>query len=58
MNQPINHPDEFLRGQKDCADGVPHKPNMGRDYDRGFMIEYEREQVISELSRRGYRGRA
>jgi hypothetical protein len=47
--------DDFLQGQKDCQAGIPHKPNMGSYYDRGYMVEYEREQVISELSRQRVR---
>ena len=47
--------DDFLQGQKDCQAGIRHKPNMGSAYDRGYMAEYEREQVLSELSRRRVR---
>lgn len=50
MNTPIQRADDFIQGQKDCQDGVPHKRNMSRDYDRGYMVEYEREQAMTELS--------
>lgn len=46
--------DEFLRGQRDCKDGVPHKPGQSDSYDRGYSTEYEREQIMSELSRNGH----
>lgn len=43
---------EFLRGQKDCQDGTPHKPNQSEAYDRGYSCQYESEQLASELSLR------
>lgn len=46
--------DDFLQGQRDCQAGIPHAPNRSTDYDRGYQCEYEREQVMSELSRREY----
>lgn len=48
----IQNPDDFLQGQRDCQAGIPHKPNMSTDYDRGYLVEYEREQVMTELSLR------
>ena len=42
---------EFLRGQRDCKDGVPHKPNQPEGYDRGYAAEYEKEQVQAELTK-------
>ena len=47
--------DDFLQGQKDCQAGIKHRAHMGSAYDRGYMAEYEREQVLSELSRRRFR---
>ena len=47
--------DDFLQGQKDCQAGIKHRSNMGSAYNRGYNDEYEREQVISELSRRRVR---
>ena len=43
--------DEFLRGQRDCKDGVPHKPNQSESYDRGYAAQYESEQIQSELTK-------
>lgn len=53
MNQPVSNAIEFVRGQQDCKEGVPHKPNQPSDYDRGYSTEYAREQVASELNRKG-----
>ena len=52
MSQPekVLSADDFLRGQRDCRDGVPHKPNQSRDYARGYGAQYEMEQVTTELS--------
>ena len=52
MNKPIKSADDFLQGQRDCQDGVPHKQGMSSDYDRGYACEYESEQVMSELGLR------
>ncbi len=48
---------EFLRGQRDCSNGAPHRSGQHEDYDRGYSAQYELEQVIesrtsSEGSRR------
>jgi len=42
---------DFLAGQVDCRDGVPHKPGMSEAYDRGYSAQYELEQVQSENSK-------
>jgi hypothetical protein len=47
----VDSASDFLQGQKDCQSGTEHKPNMSRDYDRGYRAEYQKEQVMSELSR-------
>ena len=39
----------FLRGEKDCLDGVAHKDGKGRDYDRGYAARYEMEQLLGEI---------
>jgi len=44
--------DEFLRGQRDCMNGLPHKSDQGEDYDRGYAAQYEHEQVQTEISLR------
>lgn len=41
---------EFLRGQKDCRDGVGHKDGQHPDYDRGYRAEYEIEQLTGVKS--------
>jgi len=40
--------DDFLRGQKDCKDGKPHKSGQGEDYDRGYSAQYELEASLSQ----------
>ena len=52
MNEAIDIiADDFLRGQRDCKDGIPHKSGQSESYDRGYATEYEKEQVETELSR-------
>lgn len=41
---------EFLRGQKDCRDGVEHKDGQHPDYDRGYRAEYEFGEVMAVLT--------
>lgn len=43
--------DDFLRGQRDCKGGMPHKAGQSESYDRGYGAEYEKEQVQTELTR-------
>ena len=43
--------DDFLQGQKDCADGIPHEPGMSADYDRGYADEYEMSAKIDERTK-------
>lgn len=45
MNQKI---EDFLRGERDCDAGHPHKPNESMDYDRGYRVQYELEQLATE----------
>lgn len=52
MKQPIENADDFLQGQRDCQAGVKHEAGRSRDYNRGYAAEYEREQVMTELSQR------
>jgi hypothetical protein len=35
---------DFIRGQKDCADGLPHKPGQSEDYDRGYEAQLKTEE--------------
>ena len=48
MKQKINV-DDFLQGSRDCQQGLPHK-HKSESYDRGYACEYEREQVMTEVS--------
>ena len=46
--------DDFLQGQRDCRDGIPHK--SGSDaYNRGYAAEYASEQQVTELGIRNER---
>ena len=38
---------DFVDGQQDCRDGIPHQADRGKDYDRGYAYEYEAEQVFT-----------
>ena len=44
---------DFIDGQRDCRNGVPHKEGRGEDYDRGYKFEEFlqecRERKITEL---------
>lgn len=37
---------EFMRGQKDCKDGFPHREGQSESYDRGYRAQYQLEQVL------------
>lgn len=39
---------DFVRGQKDCRNGVPHQSGKSESYDRGYSFEYEFEQIFSQ----------
>lgn len=41
---------EYVRGQADCRDGMPHKANQSASYDAGFNTEYQLEQIEGERS--------
>lgn len=45
--------DEFLRGQRDCQNGVKHLAGQSDSYDRGYAAQYQHEQNMSALSRKG-----
>ena len=38
---------DFIKGQEDCKNGVPHKP-ISEDYTRGYSAQYELEQMNNE----------
>jgi hypothetical protein len=44
----MNNIDEFLRGQRDCKDGIEHKSGGSEFYDRGYSYQYFIEQQQSE----------
>lgn len=53
----MNAPDtafieDFLRGQRDCSQGVQHQAGQSQAYDRGYAAEYEQEQQLAWLSER------
>ena len=41
----IQDTDEFLQGQKDCRDGIPHEQGSSEDYTRGYAAQFEIEQI-------------
>lgn len=41
---------EFVQGQADCRDGIPHKDGKGDSYDAGYSAEYQLEQIRSGRS--------
>jgi hypothetical protein len=43
--------DDFLQGQRDCHDGIPHKPDQSDAYNRGYAAEYEMSQIKNELTK-------
>jgi len=43
--------DEFLKGQKDCKNGVTHEVGRHPDYDRGYNAQYQHEQNMEYLTR-------
>jgi hypothetical protein len=47
----MNNTDEFLRGQRDCAEGLPHKEGQPEFYDRGYQFQYFIEQQKTEKAR-------
>jgi hypothetical protein len=40
----------FMRGERDCKEGVPHKEGQSYEYDEGYAFEYMREQVETARS--------
>lgn len=46
---------DFIRGQWDCSNGVPHQSGKSESYNRGYAAEYQKEQnetAISEMMER------
>lgn len=48
-NQHYNISD-FVRGQKDCKEGEPHKPGQSESYDAGYSSQYELDQINDHRS--------
>lgn len=42
---------DFVRGQTDCREGVPHKDGNGESYDAGYAAQYGLEQIQSNGAR-------
>ena len=53
MNQsnPKQFMDDFFEGQKACQRGEDCTPSRSDAFKRGYMAQYEREQVMTELAR-------
>jgi len=43
---------EFIKGQRDCRDGIAHKDGRGESYDRGYSAQYELEQINGAMNGR------
>jgi hypothetical protein len=41
---------DFLRGQSDCKQGLPHDPSQSEAYTRGYSAQYSLEQVLTARS--------
>lgn len=39
---------DFIRGQTDCREGVPHKDGNGEGYDAGYAAQFQLEQIQSQ----------
>jgi len=44
--------DEFLRGQRDCKEGLEHKAGEPEYYDRGYSYQYFIEQQQTQKTLR------
>ena len=50
MTSPKQAIEDFLQGQKDCSQGIPHKDGKGENYTRGYKYQLWCEaRGISEL---------
>lgn len=47
--------DDFLQGQRDCKNGVPHEAGKSKDYDAGYGAQYSAEQMLTEMGLRNER---
>ena len=44
--------DDYLRGMRDCQEGIEHQSGQTKDYDRGYGYQYIQEQNLAVLSER------
>ena len=42
---------DFLKGQEDCFNGIPHESGKPESYDRGYSYQYQIEQNQEYLTR-------
>lgn len=40
-------PSDFLAGQRDCRDGVPHQVGRSESYNRGYSEEYAHQENVT-----------
>lgn len=45
MKSPQQQIGDFLQGQEDCKNGVPHQEGRGEDYNRGYEYEQWRKEL-------------
>lgn len=43
--------DEFLKGQRDCKEGIPSPQDASEEYLRGYSTQYQHEQNMEYLTR-------
>lgn len=41
-------PFDFIRGQADCREGIPHKAGQSESYDAGYSAEYQLTEIKSQ----------
>ena len=42
---------EFVRGQTDCREGLPHKSGQSESYDAGYSCEYQLTEINTANSK-------
>lgn len=47
--KPVISAGDFLRGQRDCQNGIPHTTGS-ESYNRGYAAQYQHEQNMTEIS--------
>lgn len=46
----IKSSDDFLRGQKDCQEGIPAKREQSTDYQRGYAAQYQHDANMDAMT--------